>query len=84
MRCHRVLPIVAGVVLGMLLYGVVLGWAQERPTLLVGHGTLSGSILPLWVGAEAKLFEKHASRPEVLVETAGVILSVIVTSGNRV
>jgi hypothetical protein len=26
----------------------------------------------------------HATRPEVLVETAGVILSVIVTSGNRV
>lgn len=33
--------------------------AQERPTLLVGHGTLSGSILPLWLGIEAKLFDKH-------------------------
>jgi len=73
MRCHRVLPIVAGVVLGMLLYGVALGLAQERPTLLAGHGTLSGSILPLWVGAEAKLFEKHGLqvKPIYLPRAAG-------------
>src|SRR6476661_6164285 len=73
MRCHRVLPIVAGVVLGMLLYGVVLGLAQERPALLAGHGTLSGSILPLWVGAEAKLFEKYGLqvKPIYLPRAAG-------------
>ena len=59
MTCHRVLPIVLAVVLGMLLYWAALGLTQERPIILVGHGTLSGSILPLWAGAEAKLFEKH-------------------------
>jgi len=31
--------------LAIVLHGRAL--AQERPTLLVGHGTLSGSILPL-------------------------------------
>jgi len=73
MRCHRLLPIIAGVVLGMLLYEVALGLAQERPTLLAGHGTLSGSILPLWVGAEAKLFEKHGLqiKPIYLPRAAG-------------
>lgn len=47
--------------------------AQERPTLLVGHGTLSGSILPLWVGAEAKLFDKHGVqvKPIYLPRAAG-------------
>jgi ABC-type nitrate/sulfonate/bicarbonate transport system substrate-binding protein len=43
MRCHRLLRILAGVMPGMLLYEVALGLAQERPTLLAGHGTLSGS-----------------------------------------
>ena len=54
-----------------LLYGAV--FAQERPTLLVGHGTLSGSILPLWVGAEAKLFDKHGIqvKPIYLPRAAG-------------
>ena len=47
--------------------------AQERPTLLVGHGTLSGSILPLWVGTEAKLFDKHGVqvKPIYLPRAAG-------------
>ena len=46
---------------------------QERPTILAGHGTLSASILPLWVGAEAKLFEKHGLqvRPIYLPRAAG-------------
>jgi hypothetical protein len=47
--------------------------AQERPTILAGHGTLSGSILPLWVAAEAKLFDKHGLqvRPIYLPRAAG-------------
>lgn len=47
--------------------------AQERPTLLAGHGTLSASILPLWVGADAKLFEKHGIQvqPIYLPRAAG-------------
>lgn len=47
--------------------------AQERPSILVGHGSLSGSILPLWVGAEAKLFEKHGLqvKPIYLPRAAG-------------
>jgi ABC-type nitrate/sulfonate/bicarbonate transport system substrate-binding protein len=46
---------------------------QERPTILAGHGTLSGSILPLWVGTDAKLFEKHGVqvRPIYLPRAAG-------------
>ena len=45
--------------------------AIEHP--LAGHGTLSGSILPLWVGAEAKLFEKHGLqvKPIYLPRAAG-------------
>ncbi len=41
--------------------------------MLVGHGTLSGSILPLWVGAEAKLFDKHGIqvKPIYLPRAAG-------------
>ena len=72
-RCHRLLPIIPGFVLGMLLYEVALGLAQERPTLLAGHGTLSGSILPLWVGAEAELFEKYGLqiKPIYLPRAAG-------------
>jgi ABC-type nitrate/sulfonate/bicarbonate transport system substrate-binding protein len=47
-----------------IAWGIVALWttfslAQERPTMLAGHGTLSGSILPLWVAAEAKLFDQH-------------------------
>ena len=47
--------------------------AQERPTILAGHGTLSGSILPLWVGTEAKLFEKYGLqvKPIYLPRAAG-------------
>jgi len=47
--------------------------AQEQPTILAGHGTLSGSILPLWVGAEAKIFEKHGvqMKPIYLPRAAG-------------
>src|ERR671910_3763331 len=47
--------------------------AQERPTILAGHGTLSGSILPLWVATDAKLFEKHGLqvRPIYLPRAAG-------------
>lgn len=73
MRCHRVLPIVPGIVLGVVLYWSALCVAQERPTILAGHGTLSGSILPLWVGAEAKLFEKHGLqvKPIYLPRAAG-------------
>ena len=57
---------------------VVIFWgtfsqAQERLSILAGHGTLSGSILPLWVGAEAKLFEKHGLqvKPIYLPRAAG-------------
>ena len=37
------------------------------------HGTLSASILPLWVGADAKLFEKHGLqvKPIYLPRAAG-------------
>jgi NitT/TauT family transport system substrate-binding protein len=61
------------VALVILLSGAVSSFAQERPTLLVGHGTLSGSILPLWVGAEAKLFEKYGVqvKPIYLPRAAG-------------
>lgn len=47
--------------------------AQERAIILAGHGTLSASILPLWVGAEAKLFEKHGLqvKPIYLPRAAG-------------
>lgn len=50
-----------------------LSHAQERPTILAGHGTLSGSILPLWVATDAKLFEKHGLqvRPIYLPRAAG-------------
>jgi len=60
------------------LAAIILLWAiaahgQERPSILVGHGSLSGSILPLWVGAEAKIFEKHGLqvRPIYLPRAAG-------------
>ena len=59
------------IALAVLLYGAA--FAQERPSLLVGHGTLSGSILPLWVGAEVKLFDKHGIqvKPIYLPRAAG-------------
>jgi len=73
MKSHRRLPIVPAIGLGMLLYWASCCFAQERPTILAGHGTLSGSILPLWVGAEAKLFDKHGLqvKPIYLPRAAG-------------
>jgi NitT/TauT family transport system substrate-binding protein len=64
---------VSSFALVLLLAGTTLCSAQEVPTLLAGHGTLSGSILPLWVGAEAKLFEKHGLqvKPIYLPRAAG-------------
>src|SRR5215204_1162131 len=55
------------------LYMTSSSAAQERPIILAGHGTLSGSILPLWVGTDAKLFEKHGVqvRPIYLPRAAG-------------
>ena len=57
----------------MIVLYASLSNAQERPTILAGHGTLSGSILPLWVGADAKLFEKHGLqvKPIYLPRAAG-------------
>jgi len=52
------------IVLSVVLFWAAFSTAQERPNLLAGHGTLSGSILPLWVGAEAKLFEKYRLQVE--------------------
>jgi ABC-type nitrate/sulfonate/bicarbonate transport system substrate-binding protein len=59
--------------LAWVVYLTTLSQAQERPIILAGHGTLSGSILPLWVGAEAKLFEKHGLqvKPIYLPRAAG-------------
>lgn len=73
MRRDCALLIIQSIVLSMLLYSAALSIAQERPTILAGHGTLSGSILPLWVGAEAKLFEKHGLqvKPIYLPRAAG-------------
>jgi ABC-type nitrate/sulfonate/bicarbonate transport system substrate-binding protein len=73
MKSHRRLLIVPAFVLGMLLYWAPHCFAQERPSILAGHGTLSGSILPLWVGAEAKLFDKHGLqvKPIYLPRAAG-------------
>ena len=67
------LMIVMRIALSILLYWAPLCFAQERPTLLAGHGTLSGSILPLWVGVEAKLFEKYGLqvKPIYLPRAAG-------------
>ncbi len=62
----------------LILLTLIILWAassqaQERPTILAGHGTLSASILPLWVGADARLFEKHGLqvRPIYLPRAAG-------------
>ena len=61
------------IVLGIVIFCAAFSQAQERPTILAGHGTLSASILPLWVGADAKLFEKHGIqvRPIYLPRAAG-------------
>ena len=61
------------IVVGTLILWAALSEAQERPTLFAGHGTLSASILPLWVGADAKLFEKHGLqvKPIYLPRAAG-------------
>jgi ABC-type nitrate/sulfonate/bicarbonate transport system substrate-binding protein len=73
MKCRRIFLITQSIALSMLLHWVPLCFAQERPTILAGHGTLSGSILPLWAGAEAKLFEKHGLqvKPIYLPRAAG-------------
>jgi len=62
-----------GILLAIIILWATVSQAQERPTILAGHGTLSGSILPLWVGAEAKLFEKHGLqvKPIYLPRAAG-------------
>lgn len=64
-------------------YKLIIAWvialwttfshAQERPSILAGYGTLSGSILPLWVATEAGLFEKHGLqvKPIYLPRAAG-------------
>lgn len=71
MKSQRAAAKFITIALAVLLYGAA--FAQERPTLLVGHGTLSGSILPLWVGADAKLFDKHGIqvKPIYLPRAAG-------------
>ncbi|HYA28742.1 MAG TPA: ABC transporter substrate-binding protein [Acidobacteriota bacterium] len=61
------------IVLGIIFLCAGFSPAQDLPAILAGHGTLSGSILPLWVGAEAKLFEKHGLqvKPIYLPRAAG-------------
>ena len=61
------------IALAIIVLSSTVSHAQERPTILAGHGTLSGSILPLWVGTDAKLFEKHGLqvRPIYLPRAAG-------------
>jgi NitT/TauT family transport system substrate-binding protein len=61
------------IMLGIIILWATFSHAQERPSILAGHGTLSGSILPLWVGTEAKLFEKHGLqvKPIYLPRAAG-------------
>jgi NitT/TauT family transport system substrate-binding protein len=73
MKRDRGFPGVQAIVLGVVLIWATFGSAQERPSILAGHGTLSGSILPLWVGTEAKLFEKHGLqvKPIYLPRAAG-------------
>src|SRR5687767_6739462 len=61
------------IALAIIVLSSTVSHAQDRPTILAGHGTLSGSILPLWVGTDAKLFEKHGLqvRPIYLPRAAG-------------
>jgi NitT/TauT family transport system substrate-binding protein len=73
MKRHWSFSGVQMIVLGVVILCSTFGQAQERPMILAGHGTLSGSILPLWVGTEAKLFEKHGLqvKPIYLPRAAG-------------
>ena len=73
MRCDRILLKITTLALALVFHGAAFCVAQQRPTILAGHGTLSGSILPLWVGVEAKLFEKHGLlvKPIYLPRAAG-------------
>jgi NitT/TauT family transport system substrate-binding protein len=73
MKLNRALLWQQMIALGIVVLGVTLSSAQERPTILAGHGTLSGSILPLWVATDAKLFEKHGLqvKPIYLPRAAG-------------
>lgn len=72
MRSVRTLLLCACLAIGVFL-SPGFACAQERPVILAGHGTLSASILPLWVGTETKLFEKHGLhvRPIYLPRAAG-------------
>src|ERR1043165_2393298 len=73
MRLDRKWLTVAALGFAILLYGAITCFSQERPTILAGHGTLPGSILRLWVGAESKLFEKYGLqvKPIYLPRAAG-------------
>jgi NitT/TauT family transport system substrate-binding protein len=73
MKCDRSCSIIKLFVLTFITLWLTFCYAQERPTILAGHGTLSASILPLWVGADAKLFEKHGLqvRPIYLPRAVG-------------
>jgi ABC-type nitrate/sulfonate/bicarbonate transport system substrate-binding protein len=73
MQYDRSLLKIFVLVLGLVFHAAAFCRAQERATILAGHGTLSGSILPLWVGVEAKLFEKYGLqvKPIYLPRAAG-------------
>ena len=73
MRHHHTWLRISRITAAILLSCASLCVAQERPTILAGHGTLSASILPLWVGADAKLFDKYGLqvRPIYLPRAAG-------------
>jgi NitT/TauT family transport system substrate-binding protein len=72
MKADRLLGIKL-IVLAIVTLWAASSPAQDRPVIHAGHGTLSGSILPLWVGTEAKLFEKHGLqvKPVYLPRAAG-------------
>ena len=59
MQCKLLCVRALGMLALMYVLGPAAAGAQARPVVLAGHGTLSGSILPLWVGAEAGIFEKR-------------------------
>lgn len=73
MKPNRSFSRIMLIMLGIAILYSTFSQAQERPTILAGHGTLSGWILPLWVGAEAKLFDKHGLqvKPIYLPRAAG-------------
>ena len=73
MNCHRWRIRVSKLFASFVLLWAIAAYGQERPSILVGHGSLSGSNLPLWVGAEAKIFDKHGLqvRPIYLPRAAG-------------